>query len=629
MAAAIGQPVNVPLIIRALAGEYYQFGHTSLCWDEDFLLSLDAGTDEEDPTAAVSSYLYPWWQEITDGDAVILCEETVKDCLEHHNAVAKSRQIVFGRLQKSRYTWNRDTAADAAHPNLPCTRCRLYRSLVVGMSYDLADIRHHLHGLEVSFEGRSQLTTRRASGFYQLYNVATLKEERTMDAAGMSNNSPETSGAAGHRSAAKGAAGVSAGPESSDAASKRSAGKGAAGKAKGAVGKGPARKGAAGKGAAGTGAAGNVAAGSSAAPSAQSTKKGKGKKTQSAENPISVQLRLDATHELTRLRNEPEMKWTCGPDLVVDDILQIVQDSIAVRGEIHSGYVESLPPGDHHSGSSEASYSFHSGPEIFSPLSSDIYEPPELTPSQYPRHFQYPPLCHDYNETKEPTPSLPSSWCHPAPPDYVGMPPPRHETSITPAASGYAAFSDLSDGNGDPDGYAGGPSNIQDNAAGTGTLAAFSDLSDGNEDADGLGSTQGNTGGMRELTVFSDLSDEDGNGGESEGNAARIGRMQAFSDLEDGGSVSSHLGDEEDNGNAVTRVGYQAFSDVSSAPEDVDAAGAVGFQAFSDLSSEEEEEMQVIVPDSGQFTSECFTTPIPESWLKGSSSDVDDEDLSE
>jgi len=68
-AAAIGEPINIPLIIRALAADYYQHGREQLriVWDDEFLLSLDAGTGKDDPTAIVESYLYAWWEEEPDG----------------------------------------------------------------------------------------------------------------------------------------------------------------------------------------------------------------------------------------------------------------------------------------------------------------------------------------------------------------------------------------------------------------------------------------------------------------------------------------------------------------------------------------------------------------------------------
>jgi hypothetical protein len=63
---------------------------------------------------------------------------------------------------------------------------------------DLQDLRHHLHGLEVSFEGRSKATARRAAGFHELHQAAIMKESAA--------SPPDHEWAAGQSSQSKGKA---------------------------------------------------------------------------------------------------------------------------------------------------------------------------------------------------------------------------------------------------------------------------------------------------------------------------------------------------------------------------------------------------------------------------------------
>ncbi|KAF8817327.1 hypothetical protein BYT27DRAFT_7217842 [Phlegmacium glaucopus] len=59
---------------------------------------------------------------------------------------------------------------------LHCARCRLYCGVATGVLDDLQDICHHLHGLEVSFEGRADMTAQWATGFQQLHEAVLMKE---------------------------------------------------------------------------------------------------------------------------------------------------------------------------------------------------------------------------------------------------------------------------------------------------------------------------------------------------------------------------------------------------------------------------------------------------------------------
>ena len=123
MAAAIGHPVDIPVMIRALACDYYRKGKgMSIYMIKEFQLSLDAGTDEDDPTAIVESYLYAWWTEPAEEEAILLDGENIEECLEHHHLSAKSRGVVPGRFDKTKYTWCRDLSLNPLGVDITCRR---------------------------------------------------------------------------------------------------------------------------------------------------------------------------------------------------------------------------------------------------------------------------------------------------------------------------------------------------------------------------------------------------------------------------------------------------------------------------------------------------------------------------
>jgi hypothetical protein len=377
MAAAIGQPINIPVVIRALACDYYRNGQDTvrMALDDEFLRTLDAAADEADPTALVSSYQYQWWNEPHHEGMIILSPDTIEECLEYHNLLTKSRGIVLGRTEKTKYTWCRDFSLDPHGVKIDCIRCRLYRGVAMGILDDLQDLRHHLHGLEVSFEGRSNITTRRAAGFQALHEAAIMKE--TMNAA--ENAAKNTA-----KNTAENAAGITSIRKS-----------------------------------------GSIST-TMVGPSVKSSRLSKGQTKVGQNTSAAVErVRLEATAELTRLKNLPELKWTWGPSLTKTDILELVRTATTARGKIHSGYMESLPESPHGKWSA-ASPPHTSRTQNFSDIGSDIFELPSLDAEDYPSHFTYPPLRHYWSETSS-TPAAdpqtqPSSWLHPPPSNYINAP---------------------------------------------------------------------------------------------------------------------------------------------------------------------------------------------------------------
>lgn len=187
MAAAIGQSVNIPILIRALAYDIYRLGPGTELWkfSREFLFALDAGTDPDDPTAPVDHYHFAWWRgEVPPDSNEILTNETLSICLANH-------YIVRDRMSENRARpWEppEPPADHERHPSLrpdqfnaECRQCRLHRDVNVTAMDRLHDFRHHLHGLKTAQDARAELTGRRAAGLFQLYEAALLKENTVTD----------------------------------------------------------------------------------------------------------------------------------------------------------------------------------------------------------------------------------------------------------------------------------------------------------------------------------------------------------------------------------------------------------------------------------------------------------------
>jgi hypothetical protein len=183
MAAAIGQSLNIPILIRALACDIYRLGPALEAWNfsREFLLALDAGIDPEDPTAPVDHYHLPWWtgQSRPDADE-ILSTHTLARCLAHHKMVSdrvRDTRPVEAEQRGPPLNWQRDLSLSPEGLNVKCGQCRLYRAVGVTAMDRLQDYRHHLHGLKTAQDARVDLTSRRAAGFFQLHEAALLKED--------------------------------------------------------------------------------------------------------------------------------------------------------------------------------------------------------------------------------------------------------------------------------------------------------------------------------------------------------------------------------------------------------------------------------------------------------------------
>lgn len=195
VAAAIGQPLNIPVIVRSLGQDLYRVG---MIPDGVFRPGLELMTyldgnlssnGLDDPALEIRFYA-PWWDHPnapTRHDAC-LSLATLKSALKHFKdqlaAVMKPITVphtirnLADELNKPAYTWHSSANDRLPNDRLPntCTRCRLYRSVAVGVLDQLRDTYNMVHACEVANEAEKAIAIRRASGFNELYEAAVKKE---------------------------------------------------------------------------------------------------------------------------------------------------------------------------------------------------------------------------------------------------------------------------------------------------------------------------------------------------------------------------------------------------------------------------------------------------------------------
>ena len=142
----------------------------------------------DDPALAVQLFYLPWWtnSNVPSDRSSYLCSTSLKSALIHYRNRLANAMIPFGvphtisnfarELNKPAYTWHASVNDNfSKYPN-DCTRCRLYRSVAVGVMDQLRDTYNMVHACEISNEAEKNIAIRRASGFNELYEAALKKE---------------------------------------------------------------------------------------------------------------------------------------------------------------------------------------------------------------------------------------------------------------------------------------------------------------------------------------------------------------------------------------------------------------------------------------------------------------------
>jgi hypothetical protein len=177
MSAALGNTCNIPMIMRTLSTHLFRDpdGGT-IIYDTDFMQQLLAGVENDHPSALAESYFVSWWTAENEPPNLELLQfDDLKGALEHHKAVTGYRVKLSDKVDK-RYSWSQHSAFDPEGLTPNCNNCRLYRAVSLAVKYNLQDIRHLVHGVEMSSQLRGNLAERRAAGFFQLYDAVSGKE---------------------------------------------------------------------------------------------------------------------------------------------------------------------------------------------------------------------------------------------------------------------------------------------------------------------------------------------------------------------------------------------------------------------------------------------------------------------
>jgi hypothetical protein len=189
LAAATGQIIDIPVIIRSLSRDFYFSAirnNYSIPLDRDFLLAMDVGII---PVAGthIENFDCAWWDfdgaksNFLVNDNEILNINNIDACLAFHrhqiSLLPVPERYVIPLESKPSYIWKPDASAPIT-PNDSCKRCRLYRAVAMGTLDDHRDIRNQIQGMETMFSTLKNQTLRRSSGFNQLFEYLSIKEQR-------------------------------------------------------------------------------------------------------------------------------------------------------------------------------------------------------------------------------------------------------------------------------------------------------------------------------------------------------------------------------------------------------------------------------------------------------------------
>jgi hypothetical protein len=198
VAAAIGQPLNIPVLVRSLGQDMYRVG---MIPDRVFrpglelMIYLDGNLSSnglDDPVLNVGLFHLPWWTslQIPTSQSLYLCSTSLKLAIVHYRRRLAEALIPFGvphiisnladELNKPAYTWHSSVDDNFPNDSNHCTRCRLYRAVGVGVLDQLRDAYNMVHACETANEAERDIGIRRASGFNELYEAALKKESEAI-----------------------------------------------------------------------------------------------------------------------------------------------------------------------------------------------------------------------------------------------------------------------------------------------------------------------------------------------------------------------------------------------------------------------------------------------------------------
>ncbi|KAF8964534.1 hypothetical protein BDZ97DRAFT_1918966 [Flammula alnicola] len=171
-ATAVGQVVEVPILIRSLADNlaHARWQLLPMAFHSSLLAALDAGIDADSPAALVPTYAFDWW----NGDAPperleCLTFTTIQTALDVHHkqhpTVRQGRQLIPTPQAK----FGLRSTAD-------CERCRGNEDLTQDLITELQSIYQLADGMEAKTANRLAQDMRKAQSLHVLHEQSLFKE---------------------------------------------------------------------------------------------------------------------------------------------------------------------------------------------------------------------------------------------------------------------------------------------------------------------------------------------------------------------------------------------------------------------------------------------------------------------
>ena len=175
---SIGQPMEVPIILRSLAVGFATLEERELpvTFDNDFMLTLDTNLAEQNRACRmVRNYKCQWWTARKPRDldlASILDKSTLDECLDTHDTQTThtGASVTSTTLGPS----NNDAAREK--PDQSCAKCLEYGSIFSNTLIDMVNIITFANMMLTSSETQWNLDMHRASIFHSLHEAAIIKE---------------------------------------------------------------------------------------------------------------------------------------------------------------------------------------------------------------------------------------------------------------------------------------------------------------------------------------------------------------------------------------------------------------------------------------------------------------------
>ena len=181
--SALGQAVDIPIILRTLAGTFALVveDNLPLPFDADFLATLD--TPAHDKCEVVKNYAHPWWtgRKPRDLNTVnILNASTLQFCLDLFKEQLVQQSAGTSTHNAGDFSNSRSGPGPSPGPgpgsSPGCRICHKYRQLLSDVLQDILKYQNFASVMSTSSQNLLNLGLRRASTFHLLYEAAIMKE---------------------------------------------------------------------------------------------------------------------------------------------------------------------------------------------------------------------------------------------------------------------------------------------------------------------------------------------------------------------------------------------------------------------------------------------------------------------